>query len=273
MRKESRSNVKRSVVEISARALRSNLALRMTLASGLMLALGLMVVEMPAALAQASGSGSPALTTVSDTIFRADGNPAQGVVLISWPTFMTAASGGSGSGAQTGYAVAAGNQTVTIGAGGAFTDQLVPNAGSTPTGTLYTAVYQLDDGTVRTEYWSVGTTSPTTIAAILTTPGTGLGNTVATEQWVNAAVANLAVNFAPNSTVVHLAGAETITGTKTFAVPPSLPQPGRMKIAEDRIVALEHNDIKRNVYDRIVTAAIAFAVSALIALHDHFLPK
>jgi len=35
----------------------------------------------------------------------------------------------------------------------------------------------------------------------------------------------------------------------------------------------ERNDIKRNVYDRIVTAAIAFTVSALITLHDHFLPK
>jgi hypothetical protein len=50
-------------------------------------------------------------------------------------------------------------------------------------------------------------------------------------------------------------------------------QPGRMKLAEDRIVALERNDVKRNVYDRIVTAVIAFAVSALIALHDRFLPK
>jgi hypothetical protein len=46
-------------------------------------------------------------------------------------------------------------------------------------------------------------------------------------------------------------------------------QPGRLRQAEDRIAALEKNDIKRNVYDRIVTAAIAFAVSAIIALHDH----
>jgi hypothetical protein len=46
-----------------------------------------------------------------------------------------------------------------------------------------------------------------------------------------------------------------------------------MRIAEDRITALERNDIKRNVYDRIVTAVIAFVVSALITLHDHFLPK
>jgi len=50
-------------------------------------------------------------------------------------------------------------------------------------------------------------------------------------------------------------------------------QPGRMRLAEDRLTVLERNDIKRNVYDRIVTAAIACAVSAAIALHDHFLPK
>jgi hypothetical protein len=46
-------------------------------------------------------------------------------------------------------------------------------------------------------------------------------------------------------------------------------QPGRLRLVEDRVSALERNDIKRNVYDRIVTAAIAFAVSAAIALHDH----
>jgi hypothetical protein len=48
-------------------------------------------------------------------------------------------------------------------------------------------------------------------------------------------------------------------------------QPGRMKLAEDRLTTLERNDVRRNVYDRIVTAAIAFAVSALIALHEHLL--
>jgi hypothetical protein len=50
-------------------------------------------------------------------------------------------------------------------------------------------------------------------------------------------------------------------------------QPGRMRLAEDRLMALERNDIKRNVYDRIVTAAIAFSVSALIALHDRLFPR
>jgi hypothetical protein len=48
-------------------------------------------------------------------------------------------------------------------------------------------------------------------------------------------------------------------------------QPGRVKLVEDRLTALERNDIRRNVYDRIVTAGIAFAVSAAIALHDHWM--
>jgi hypothetical protein len=49
----------------------------------------------------------------------------------------------------------------------------------------------LDDGTVRTENWADPATSPTTIAAVLTTPGTGMGNLAATEQYVDAAVANV----------------------------------------------------------------------------------
>ncbi len=46
-------------------------------------------------------------------------------------------------------------------------------------------------------------------------------------------------------------------------------QPGRVKLAEDRIMALEKNDIRRSVYDRIVNAAIAVAISVVIAMHDH----
>jgi len=48
------------------------------------------------------------------------------------------------------------------------------------------------------------------------------------------------------------------------------PQPGRMKMAEDRLAALERSDIRRGVYDRLMSAAIAFVVSAVIAMHDHF---
>ena len=144
-------------------------------------------------------------------MYRADGTAASGTVLISWPSFQTAA----------GDAVAAGNLSVTIGPLGAFTVQLVANVGASPAGTYYVAVLQLDDGSERTEYWAVPAASPTTIAAVLTTPGTGLGNLAVTQQYVNAAVAPLAVD----ATVVHLAGTETITGTKQFTAPPSLPAP------------------------------------------------
>jgi hypothetical protein len=45
-------------------------------------------------------------------------------------------------------------------------------------------------------------------------------------------------------------------------------QPGRMKLAEDRLVALERNDLRRTVYDRLITAGISFAISAIIAWRD-----
>jgi len=153
----------------------------------------------------------PALTTISDTVFRADGTPAHGVALISWPSFQTAG----------GNAVAAGTKTVTLGSGGAFSAQLVPNVGATPAITYYTVVFQLDDGTVRHEYWVVPTTSPTTIAAIRTTPGTGIANGLVSKQYVDAAVANRAVD----TSVVHLAGAEVIQGAKQFAAAPAIPAP------------------------------------------------
>ncbi len=45
-------------------------------------------------------------------------------------------------------------------------------------------------------------------------------------------------------------------------------QPGRMKLAEDRLVALEKNDLRRTVYDRLITAGITFAISGIITWHD-----
>ncbi len=173
-----------------------------------LIAILLLLVPVVSTAVHAQG---PALTTISGTVYRADGTAAAGTVLISWPSFQSA----------EGDVVAAGNLAVTIGAAGAFTTQLVPNIGATPAGTYYVVVMQLDDGTVRTEYWAVPATSPTTITAVLITPGTGLGNLAVTQQYVDAAVADRALD----STVVHLAGAETITGTKQFTIPPILPLP------------------------------------------------
>ena len=88
---------------------------------------GLLIALMLSATLHAQG---PALTTISDTVYRADGSAASGTVLISWPSFQTA----------EGDEVAAGNLAVTIGPLGAFTAQLVPNVGATPAGTYYVVV-------------------------------------------------------------------------------------------------------------------------------------
>ena len=150
----------------------------------------------------------PTLTTVSDTVYRADGSPAAGTILISWPAF-TAASGAT---------VAAGNTNVALGTNGSFTAQLAPNAGATPAGTVYTVTYQLTDGTVKSENWSIGTASPETISQVRTLAGTTTQLAqAATQQYVNAQLA----------TVVHLSGSETITGAKQFAVSPVLPTPSQ----------------------------------------------
>lgn len=103
----------------------------------------------------------PALTTVSDIVYRADGTPASGTLLISWPAFSTA----------DGHAVAAGTKSVPLASNGGFSVQLAPNAGGTPAVT-YAVVYQLSDGTVKSEAWSVGTASPQTVAQVRTLVGT-----------------------------------------------------------------------------------------------------
>ena len=151
---------------------------------------------------------TPALATVSDTVFRADGSPASGTLLISWPAFTTA----------DGHTVAAGNKSVALGTNGSLTVQLAPDAGATPSGTTYLVTYQLSDATVKTENWSVGSTSPETISQVRTLVGTSTPLTqIATQQYVNSALAN----------VVHLSGSETITGGKQFTVSPVLPTPSQ----------------------------------------------
>jgi hypothetical protein len=47
-------------------------------------------------------------------------------------------------------------------------------------------------------------------------------------------------------------------------------QPGRMTVAENRILVLERNDVRRTVIERLVNAVIAMAVSAAIAWQGHW---
>ena len=86
----------------------------------------------------ALANAAPATTTIRDVVYRADGLPASGTLLVSWPAFTTA----------TSEAIAAGTLSVAIGPEGALTLDLVPNAGAIPTDTRYRIVYKLDDASV-----------------------------------------------------------------------------------------------------------------------------
>lgn len=137
-----------------------------------------------------AGQASPATTTISDTVFAADGSPAQGTLLISWPAFTT----------SDGIAIAGGAKSVTLGTGGSLSVSLVPNLNATPTNTPYTVVYQLGNF-VKTEYWLVPATSPTTLAVVRVPLGTGNNvSQAATQQYVSSALshkADLVSGFVP----------------------------------------------------------------------------
>ncbi|MGH9600808.1 MAG: hypothetical protein ACRD24_00340, partial [Terriglobales bacterium] len=133
-----------------------------------------MVTSVPLSRAQA-----PATTIISDVIYRADGTPAGGTLLITWPAFATA----------SGKAVAAGQKSISIGAGGAVSVSLVPNEGATPSGTYYRVVYKLDDGATSEELWSVPDVPTTTIAAIRSTVvPSGVAIQVASRQYVDTQI-------------------------------------------------------------------------------------
>ena len=150
-------------------------------------------------------------TTVSDTIYLADGTTAQGSLIITWPAFVTA----------SGTAVAGGSTNVALGSNGALSVALVPNEGATPAGVYYSVVYQLGPGQVRTEFWTVPTQSPANLAKVRSTPGAGLAGQPVSMQYVNSALAAKA----DDSAVVHVSGTETIAGTKIFSSSPNVPQP------------------------------------------------
>ena len=190
---------------------RSRLRGRLSYWGGVAAAVVMVVVAAAMMVGVARAQGGPATTTVADTVYRADGTAAQGTLVITWPAFSTP--GGS--------AVAAGTKSITLGASGALSVGLVANAGASPAGVYYTVVYQLNDGTAKTEYWLVGTASPENLATVRTTPGSGTAAAPVSLQYVNSALATKANDNA----VVHLGGAETISGAKTFAAAPNVPAP------------------------------------------------
>jgi trimeric autotransporter adhesin len=138
-------------------------------------------VKVDAAMVQAAGSSTIATTQVTDTVYLADGTAASGTVLISWGAFTTA----------SGESVPSGSTSVVLGAGGSLSVSLVPNAGSTPMGTYYTAVYHLSDGSVSREFWVVPVSqSPVEVSAIESTvlPASVAMQTVS-KSYVDTAIA------------------------------------------------------------------------------------
>src|SRR5689334_8310747 len=86
----------------------------------------------------------PTLTTISDTLYRADGTKFRGTVSITWQAFN-----------QGAIPVKAGYKEITVGSNGVFSVQLAPNVGATPAGTAYRVKYTLQLGQVREASWTV----------------------------------------------------------------------------------------------------------------------
>ncbi|GAA3752698.1 hypothetical protein [Terriglobus aquaticus] len=167
--------------------------------------------------AQSAGQSAAGLTSVSDTVLSASGAPAQGTVLISWPTFTAA----------NGAAVQQGSTSVTLGANGALTVSLAPTVGATPIGTFYTAVYHLADGTVTREYWQVPASgTPVNLAAVRTSvlPSTVAVQTVS-KQYVDQAISRaMATGASPADTSPYvMKSGDTMTGPLQLSGDPATP--------------------------------------------------
>jgi hypothetical protein len=173
---------------------------------------GLWVMWICVAVLLLCGRGAAAeisTTTIQDTVYNADGSAAIGTVLVSWPSFATAANG----------TVAAGSVTATIGADGFLSLNLTPNTGATPAGTYYTVVYHLQnaagDGTVSKEYWLVPAVAQTTVSAIRTqVVPAAVAVTTASKQYVDSAVASLSGTYVP-------VGGGSMTGPLVLSADPT----------------------------------------------------
>lgn len=146
----------------------------------------------------AAGPGfaqAPATTAIHDIIYRADGTPASGAAVISWPAFTTADQ----------KPVPAGSLSVQIGAGGSFAVALAPNVNATPAGSYYKVVFHLDGAPPSTETWSVPALAETTISAVRATvmPATAAVQ-VASRAYVDSVLAGKAASGA-NADITSLA--------------------------------------------------------------------
>jgi lysophospholipase L1-like esterase len=179
-------------------------------------------------------------TEVTDTIYRADGKPAGGTVLVNWQAFTTA----------SGQAVASGSTSAKLATGGLLDVRLTPNAGATPMGTYYTAVYHLDDGSVSREYWVVPVSqSPVHISAIRSTVlPTSVAMQTVSKSYVDTAIA-AAVAGAPldSSNPYLLKSGDVMSGPLTLAGDPVTPSQAATKSYVDTNVAAVTSGLSQKV--------------------------
>jgi len=115
------------------------------------------------------------LTTIQDTLFKADGTRFTGTLTIQWSTFDAANVG----------TIVQQSKNVTVINGNLYV-QLVPNAGAPPPANIYTVFYQSGGSQQFSETWTVSpSATPLTVSEVRTgtlsvtgTSGTGSNGTV-----------------------------------------------------------------------------------------------
>jgi hypothetical protein len=149
-----------------------------------------------------------ATTTVQGTVYEANGQPASGTMLISWPAFTTASN----------QAIAAGSTSVAIGSDGFASVNLAPNQNAYPSGTYYAVVYHLSDGTVNREYWVVPAAATATIGAVRVQiePATVAVQSVS-KNYVDSSIASLSGTYLPTAGG-SMTGPLTLAGDPTSAL-------------------------------------------------------
>lgn len=127
-------------------------------------------------------------TTISGTVYLANGSPASGSLIVSWPAFTT----------SQGQAIASGSLSTAIGANGAVSLSLAPNQNAAPAGTYYTAIYHLSDGTVNQEYWVVPPVASATIAQVRAqAESAGVATESQAQSSISTAVQALSAQYLP----------------------------------------------------------------------------
>ncbi len=172
-------------------------------------------------------------TTVQDTVYTATGAPAHGTVVVSWGAFTTAG----------GVSIPAGSTSVTLGAGGTLSVALAPNAGGTPMGSYYTAVFHLSDGTTSKQYWVVPVTvpggGPAKLVAIQNSVlPTSVAMQTVSKQYVDNSIAQAQIGAIPlTSSPYVLKAGDAMTGPLELPADPVSPLQAADKNYVDENVA------------------------------------